>query len=70
MPFNIEKYKVLHLGNNYPNHHYTMPMSGKAVHTLEVTIDEKNIANYRQPAIIFFACPDSSSQSQHDFRMP
>ena len=39
MTFNIEKCKVLHLGNNNPNYQYTMPMSGEAVHTLEVTID-------------------------------
>ena len=43
MTFNIEKCKVLHLGNNNPNYQYTMPMSGEAVHTLEVTIDEKDL---------------------------
>ena len=42
MTFNIEKCKVLHLGSNNRNHQYTMPMSGEEVHTLEVTIDEKD----------------------------
>ena len=43
LTFNIEKCKVLHLGGNNPNHQYTMPMSGEEVHTLEVTIDEKDL---------------------------
>ena len=43
MTINIEKCKVLHLGSNHPNHQYTMPMSGEAVQTLEVTIDEKDL---------------------------
>ena len=43
MTFNIEKYKVLHLGSNNPNHQYTIPMSGEKVHILEVTIDEKDL---------------------------
>ena len=42
MTFNIEKCKVLHLGSNNPDHQYTIPMSGEKVHTLEVTIDEKD----------------------------
>ena len=71
MTFNIEKCKVLHLGSNNPNHQYTIPMSGEEVHTLEVTIDEKDLGgNYRQPAKIVYACPDSSSQGQQDFGMP
>ena len=41
--FNIEKCKVQHLGSNNPNHQYTMPMSGEEAHTLEVTIDEKDL---------------------------
>ena len=41
MTFNIEKCKVLHLSSNNPNYQYTMPISGEAIHTLEVTIDEK-----------------------------
>ena len=43
MTFNIEKCKVLHLGSNNPNHKYTIPTSGEKVHTLEVTIDEKDL---------------------------
>ena len=43
MTFNIEICKVLHLGNNNPNHQYTMSMRGEAVHTLDVTIDEKDL---------------------------
>ena len=43
MLFNIEKCKVLHLGSNHPNHQYTVPMSGEDVHTLGVTIDEKDL---------------------------
>ena len=43
MTSNIEKCKVLHLGNINPTHQYTMPMSGEEVHTLEVTIDEKDL---------------------------
>ena len=43
MPFNFEKCKVLHLCSNHPNHRYTMPMSGEEVHTLEVTIVEKDL---------------------------
>ena len=50
MTFNIEKCKVLHLGNNNDNHQYTLQMSGYAVHTLEVTIDEKEQVVNRQPA--------------------
>ena len=65
MTFNNEKCTVLLLGSNNPNHQYTMPMSGEAVHTLEVTIDGGNRVNYRQPAKILNACPESSSQAQH-----
>ena len=43
MTFKIEKCKVLHLVNNNPNHQHTMPMSGEAVHTLDVTIDQKDL---------------------------
>ena len=43
MTFNIVKSKVLHLGSYNPHHQYTMPMSGEAVHTLEVTIYEKDL---------------------------
>ena len=43
MTFNIEKCKVLHLGSNNPNHQYTMPMIGEEVHTLEMTLDEKDL---------------------------
>ena len=43
MTFNIEKCMVLHLDSNNPNHQYTMPMSGEEVHTLEVTINEKDL---------------------------
>ena len=43
MTFNTKKCKVLDLGSNNPNHLYTMPMSGENVHTLEVTIDEKDL---------------------------
>ena len=43
MAFNIEKCKVLHLGSNNPIHQYTIPMSREKVHTLEVTIDEKDL---------------------------
>ena len=43
MTFNIEKCKVLHLGSNNHNHQFTIPMSGEEVHTLEVTIDEKDL---------------------------
>ena len=69
MPFNIEKCKALHLGSNNPNHQYTMPMSGEEVHT-QVTINEKRPrGNYRLPAKIFYACPDSSSQAKQDFGM-
>ena len=43
MTFIIEKCKVLHIGNTNPSHQYIMPMSGEAVHTLEVTIVEKDL---------------------------
>ena len=43
MTFNIEKCKVLHLGSNHPNNQYAMPMSEEEVHTLEVTIYEKDL---------------------------
>ena len=56
--FNIEKCKVLHLGSNNANNKYTMPISGEAVCTLEVTIDEKDLG----VTVTVYACPDSSSQ--------
>ena len=52
MTLNIEKCKVLHFGSATPNHQYTRPMSGEAVHTLEVTINENvlgiTIDNHQQ----------------------
>ena len=72
MTSNIEKCKVLHLGSNNPNHQYTMPMSGEEVHTLEVTIDGKDLGVTidNNATKIFYACPGSSSQGQQDFGMP